>query len=80
MAKEWPDAARSRVASTPENTVSSARAIGGDSGGEVATVVDQAISSHPVHEFVDWRAGGKMERGGDGSRGRGEGKTLTGRV
>ena len=63
MAEEWPDAARSRVASTPENTVSSARAIGGDSGGEVAMVVDQAISSLTVHEFVDWRAGGE-----DGTR------------
>ena len=34
-------------------------AIGGDSGGGVATVVDQTISSHPVHEVVDW-----WDRGG----------------
>ena len=53
MAVGWSDAARRRVATTPEFTVLSAKAIGGDSGGGVATVVDQTISPNPVHEFVD---------------------------
>ena len=83
VAVGWSDAARRRVATTPECTVLSAKAIGGDSGRGVATVVDQTISPNPVHEFVDWRdRGGETEREGVGSgkKKEGGGRNSHGRV
>ena len=80
MAVGWSDAARRRVATTPECTVLSAKAIGGDSCGGVATVVDQTISPNPVHEFLDWRdRGGETEHEGVGSgkKKEGGGKELS---